>query len=85
MLCIEFVVPLRGPSVEEEMVGAARMRIVRIPSRERKRIVERRSSSWMFARPKMEGLTRRTRSWLRRKVRARAEIWRRIRVEAEAG
>ncbi len=84
MLCIELVVPVLGPGAaaaslaegdeEDFLTGALRMRMVRKPSRDRKRMVERSSSSWMLASPKMLGETSRTRSWLRTKVKARARL-----------
>ncbi len=74
-LCTEFDVPFLGPicsvvaelaepfiALSCELTGSLRMRIVRMPSRERKRMVDSKSSSCMLARPKMLGDTSRTRS-----------------------
>lgn len=56
----------------------------RTPSRERNRMVERRSSNWIVAVPKTSGETSRTSDWLRAKVTRRETSWRRTREEADA-
>ena len=55
---------------------------MRKPSRERKRRVEERRSSWIVAKPKIWGDVWRRRSWLNVKVRRRVKSWRRIKYEA---
>lgn len=68
----------------ERGVSGARRSAFRTPSRERKRIVDSRSSNWIEAVPKTAGVASRTRDWLRRNVTIRERNWRAIRDEAVA-
>ena len=54
------------------------------PSRERKRIVDNKSSNWMAAVPKVRGVARRRSAWFSAKVKALEKSWRRTREEAFA-
>jgi len=66
---------VRWRSVGEEL----RWRAMRKPSRERNRIVLDRRSSWIVAKPNVEGEVCRRISWLNVNVRRRVKSWSRIR------
>jgi hypothetical protein len=60
-----------------------RSRAVRTPSRDRKRVVESNNSNCIVAVPKICGVARRTRAWLRRKVNTLEESCRTTREETD--
>lgn len=53
-----------------------RKRALRMPSRDKNRMLEHTRSNWMAAVPNTEGEAKRKRDWLRVKVRIRESSWR---------
>lgn len=79
MLCTRF-----GGDDDDDALFFWRSRAVRTPSRDRKRVVESNNSNCTVAVPKVWGVARRTRAWLRAKVRALDESCKKTRDDIDA-
>lgn len=81
MLCTRF-----GDDVDDDdgVVFCWRSRAVRTPSRDRKRVVESNNSNCTVAVPNVCGVARRTRAWLRIKVKALDETCKKTKEDIDA-
>jgi hypothetical protein len=68
---------------DDDALFCWRRRAVRTPSRDRKRVVESNSSNCTVAVPKVCGVARRTRAWLRIKVKALDDSCKKTREEID--
>ena len=68
---------------EDDALFCWRRRAVRTPSRDRKRVVESNNSNCTVAVPKVCGVARRTRAWLRTNVKALDDICRKTREDTD--
>ena len=66
-----------------DVLEELRRRAFRTPSRERKRMVDSRSSNCMAAVPKVSGDASRTRAWFSANVKMRDAAWRKTSEDAE--